>query len=528
MFLVASVAVVVGSCSDNSSSSAPSAPDIAAPATTVPGSTTSTEVPIELPGDPFTLGVASGDPDETSVILWTRLAPDPLADGGMPDRDVPVTWEVSSDEGFATVHKTGTEVATVAHGHTVHALAEIGPGDWFYRFRVGIYTSRVGATHASPSAASPTTSVRFASASCQNYEDGFYTAHADIVEQKPEFVMWLGDYIYEGGAGEIGVDGAARSHGAPEPTTLIEYRDRYALYKLDANLQAAHATCPWFVIWDDHEVENNYASRDPQDPADATTFAERRFEAYQAWWENMPVRLDPPASVDSDFKIYRNVAWGDLLGITLLDTRQYRTDQACGDVKLSADPACPETFDTERTLTGANQEQFIYDSVGTLGTVWNVIGQQLVMSDVTLNGAVLNYDQWDGYPGSRQRLLAHLADGAVPNVVVLSGDIHLAGVGQLRNGAPGIGAPVGVEFVATSVSSSGNVDQSLAAVLAGFPDIIDAELAHRGYILHTVTPDEWIADYRIIEDVLAVESVVTTYKTFTVIAGTNTIDDPLA
>ncbi len=285
----------------------------------------------------------------------------------------------------------------------------------------------------------------------------------------------------------------------PKPKHLVAYRDRYALYKLDANLQAAHHGCPWFIIWDDHEVENNYAGLSPQDPADDVSFAERRHAAYVAWWEHQPVRLDPPPPT-GEYRIYRAVQWGDLIGMTLLDTRQYRTNQACGDAVLQLTPACPETFDDARTLTGADQEQWLFATIGTLGTTWNVIGQQVVMANLTVSDAVLNYDQWDGYPKSRQRVLQHLADAAVKNAIVLSGDIYLAGVAVLRAGEPGVGQPV-----------------------KAFPDIVDVELAHRGYTLHTVTPSSWEANYRVVDDVADAESTISTYRTFVVDEGTTAV-----
>ena len=442
----------------------------------------------------------------------------------MPDTDVDVLWELARDVAFADVVNSGLVTTRASEAHTVHVIATAPPSvadseQLHYRFRLGDYTSPVGRARVAPT--NGVDSATFVSASCQNYQDGFFTAHRDIAEQQPDFLVWLGDYIYEGAAGVVGEDDNVRTHGTPEPMDLAAYRDRYALYKMDEHLQAAHHACPWFVIWDDHEVENNYAGVVPQDAADAPAFAARRQAAYRAWWEHQPVRLDPPPDT-GEYRIYRAVQWGDLIGMTLLDTRQYRSDQSCGDVVLSLDPACPETFDPTRTLTGPNQEQFIVDTVGNQGTVWNVIAQQVVMADVTLNGAILNYDQWDGYPNNREHVLRHLADAAVPNAIVLSGDIHLAGVAVLKAGASMGGAdglPVAVEFVDTSISSSGLVPPEFAAVVTSFPEIVDAELAHRGYTLHTVTRDAWTARYRIVDSVLVPDSIVGDYKSYVVDAG---------
>ena len=526
MFLVA--AIVLAACSsDQSAAPEPTAAAPTEPLPTEPSTTESTtpELPPapELSGDPFTLVVASGDPDSSSVILWTRLAPDPLNGGGMPDEDVTVAWEMSADETFAELVATGTATAAAEHGHSVHVVATPPSGTsgaLHYRFRVGDYTSAVGRTQLAPTG--DVASVSFVSASCQDYQDGFYTAHRDIAEQNLDFLVWLGDYIYEGAAAAADNANAVRNHGTPEPMDLPAYRDRYALYKLDEHLQAAHQSCPWFVIWDDHEVENNYAGTTPQDPADAAGFAARRQDAYKAWWEHQPVRLDAPRDT-GEYRIYRAARWGNLIGMPLLDTRQYRTDQACGDVTFSLDPPCAETNDDDRTLTGTEQEQWLFDTIGKQGTTWNVIGQQVVMADITLNGAILNYDQLDGYPKDRQRILQHLADNAVPNAIVLSGDIHLAGVAVLRAGASiggADGTPIAVEFVDTSISSSGLVPADTTGLVKSFHEIVDVELAHRGYTMHTVTPQDWTATYRIVDNALVPDSTVSTFGTYIVDAGT--------
>ncbi|MCE9623676.1 MAG: alkaline phosphatase D family protein [Actinomycetia bacterium] len=521
MFLAGAAAVAVTACSDDSTPSAPTTSTNAAPtkpsSTTASTTTTSaTTLPsIELAADPFTLGVASGDPDTDSVVLWTRLAPLPLEGGGMPADDVPVLWEASATDDFASIAASGQEVAKADSGHSVHAFAELPQGTWFYRFRVGQYTSPTGITRVAPTDA---TEVRFAAASCQHYEAGYYAAHRDLAEHAPDFTLWLGDYIYED-AGTVGGDPAARIHLDAEPTTLEQYRNRYARYKTDANLQAAHASCPWFVIWDDHEVENNYAGLLPQEPDDLSEFEARRFAAYTAWWEHQPVRLPPPAAAGEEYRIYRDATWGELLTLVLLDGRQYRSDQACGDAVLDLEPACAEAADPSRTMLGDAQEQWLVDTLTDSSAQWNVIGNQVVMANATLNGAVLNYDQWDGYPVARERLLASLDTAGIQNLIVVTGDIHLAAVAHLRTDD----AAVGVEFVTTSISSGANLDPQLTDLLKSFPDLVDAELAHRGYTLHTVTPDLWTAEYRVVTDVASLDSEVTTYSTYVVESGSNTV-----
>ena len=535
VLLAGAAAVVVAACSDDSTTgSATTVGNTAAPATdptTIPAAvtttsaaTTTTLAPVELAGNPFTLGVASGDPDADGVVLWTRLAPDPLAvGGGMPTDDVPVLWEVSATDDFAEIASGGTELATAGRGHSVHAIAGLEQGEWFYRFRVGQYTSPVGSTRPAPAADTPVAQVRFAAASCQNYSDGYYAAHRDIAEQRPDFTVWLGDYIYEGGGLPFDADVVSREHLGDEPTTLDDYRIRYGQYKSDPLLQASHAACPWFVIWDDHEVENNYAEGTPQDAADAAGFQDRRLAAYQAWWEHQPVRLEPPTAADQEYRIYRDAQWGDLIELALLDGRQYRSDQACGDATLNLDPPCPEAAEPARTMLGVQQEQWLLDTLSASTAAWNLIGNQVILADSTFNGAVLNYDQWDGYPVARARLLQAFDDNDIQNLVVVTGDIHLAAVAQLRAGERGTGTPVGVEFVTTSISSDGLIGDELTDVLKSFPDLVDAELAHRGYSLHTVTPQRWTAEYRIVTDVDDVDSDVTSYGTYTVEAGSNTV-----
>ena len=523
MFLASAAAVTAAACSgdgtgsDSSSAPTTSRPDATTPTSSSTTTTTTTSLPpIDLPGDPFTLGVASGDPDEESVVLWTRLAPQPLDGGGMPPDDVRVVWEVSADAGFTDLVAVGSEVASADHGHCVHAIAPLPPGSWFYRFRVGEYISPVGLTRPAP--IGDVEEVQFAAASCQHYEAGYYAAHRDIAQRAPDFLLWLGDYIYEGAAA-ADTDPTARTHLGAEPTTVEEYRNRYARYKSDLDLQAAHAACPWFIIWDDHEVENNYASLIPQVPAESTTFGARRFAAYRAWWEHQPVRLSPPTSPSDEYRIYRDAKWGDLLTLALLDGRQYRSDQACGDAVLSLEPACAEASDPSRTMLGDEQEQWLIETLTASTAQWNVIGNQVVLSNATLDGAVLNYDQWDGYPVARQRLLADLAAAGVENLVVITGDVHLAAVGHLRNDD----AIVGVEFVTTSISSAANINPDFTDLLKGFPDIVDAELAHRGYTFHTVTPERWTAEYRIVTDVTQPTSEVTTYGTFEVVTDSNSV-----
>ena len=520
MFFALSASVVVVACSKNESSTDPS-PDSSVASTSV--SPTTSPVPqTDLTSDPFTLGVASGDPTDQSVILWTRLAVDSLNGGGMPAQDIEVLWEVSSTDTFDDIVSSGLATAEERFGHAVHIDVPLSTGESivFYRFRIGDYVSPIGKTRLSSPSGS-TTPIKVAAVSCQNYTDGFYNAYADLVEQSPDLVTFLGDYIYESGVGTLDAT-TVRLHNSDEIKDLVAYRNRYALYRSDPLLQAAHAECPWVITWDDHEVENNYANLTPQDSADAEGHAARRAAAYQAWWEHMPVRLSPPT--DESLTIYRQFSWGDLLNLLVVDGRQYRDDQACGDAVLSTQPACDEALDPARTMLGAEQEKWFSENINDTTKVWNVMANQTVMTDIRLGAAVLNYDQWDGYAPDRNRILSDVVDQGVENFVVLTGDIHLAGVGQLTIDSNPTTA-MGAEFVSTSISSSGNVSTDTEGLLIALPNIIDAETSHRGYTLHTLTANDWTAEYRIVENNLVEDTSTSVWKTFKVMAGSPAITE---
>lgn len=520
-FLALSATVVAG-CTTSEGTAVETPADSAAPTASTTSTTTTTTTmappaaavpsttepaveapPAMLDADPFTLGVASGDPDGNSVVLWTRLT------GVLPVEGIAVAWFARDDAGADIA--SGTFTTGEALGGTVHVVATIDR-PVTYGFVAGGWESPVGRT----APLSPRDELRIASASCQNYEAGFYAAHRDIAEWAPDLVLFLGDFIYEGDAAPI-EDGRVRAHEGPEPVDTAGYRSRYATYLSDPQLQAARAAAPWICIWDDHEVENNYAGLSSQDKVDEAVFRARRAMAYRVWWENTPTRLAPPAG-ESAYAIYRGVDVNGTDGTTLirisaLDGRQFRSDQVC-DTTFDAGPPCAGSDDPSLTMLGSEQESWLAGQFATSSARWNCLAQQTVMTDLRLGdvGAILNYDQWDGYGPARDRLLAT----APPDLIVLTGDIHLGGIGLLGP----IGAPVGVEFVTTSISSSANVPLDFAPVVEGFENILAADLIHRGYSRHTVTLDTWAAEYRIVEDATNADSAVSTWKTFTVGRGT--------
>ena len=338
-------------------------------------------------GYPFKLGVASGDPLPDGVVLWTRLAPRPLQGGGMPESKVAVRWEVSEDEGFQRVVRTGVALARPDLAHSVHVeVSGLRPARYYwYRFKAGREISATGRTKTAPAFGAAVSGMSFAFASCQNWEAGFYAAYRAMAAEDLDLVVHLGDYLYEGAAMGEGV----RSHRGEDPTTLADCRNRHALYKTDKNLQAAHAAHPWAVTWDDHEVNNNHAKLSAGGGSSPAA-ARRRAAAYRAYYEHLPLRRSSLPS-GTGGRIYRRLTYGDLVRISDLDTRQYRTDQPCGD-GLKA--RCAAALDPDATLTGPAQEKWLLDGLGSSPARWNVIAQQVVIAQ---------YDHRDG----RGRPLQH-------------------------------------------------------------------------------------------------------------------------
>jgi alkaline phosphatase D len=487
---------------------------------------------VAFAADPFSLGVASGDPDASGVVLWTKLAPRPLdPDGGMGPEAVPVTWEVAEDEALKKVVAQGTAAATPQLAHTVHAeVRGLRPDRWYwYRFRAGDAVSPVGRTRTLPAADAMPERLRFAFASCQYYEHGFYTAYAQMAKDDPDLVFHLGDYIYEYPSGEK--PKPVRRHSGPKNgkiKTLADYRERHALYRSDPLLHGMHARCPWFVTWDDHEFDNNYANdiqeeqppgRKPAEPAD---FLVQRAAAYQAYYEFMPLRRRSLPH-GPDMLLYRKARFGRLAEFFVLDTRQYRTDQPNGD---GLKPLNAAALSPKNTLLGARQRGWLQAGLLESAGTWNVLAQQVMMAMVDVEyGGQSGYimDQWPGAAHERIELVKYLADHRVPNPVVLTGDIHSNWVNDLRADDRKPETPVvATEFVGTSISSGGNGPKEAAGVdklLAANP-CVRFHTRERGYVRCTVTPASWVSDYVAAEDITRPDGPVVTRASFVVEAGT--------
>ena len=476
-----------------------------------------------LAADPFTLGIASGDPWPDGCVLWTRLAPDPLNGGGMGTEDVAVRWEVAADDQMRRIVRSGTTVAPAAFAHAVHVtLRGLAPDRWYwYRFHLGGASSAVGRVRTMPLPGAMPDRFRMVVASCQHYEAGFYAAHAHLAREDADLCAFLGDYIYESHTAR-----PVRSHEAGEPETLDAYRNRYARYKTDPQLQDAHAAMPWVVTWDDHEVDNNYAGliSEREDPEAA--FRLRRAAAYRAYYEHMPLRRSSIPH-GPDMLLYRSLSFGRLARIHVLDGRQYRSDQSCGDR-----PKAPcEAWDREdRTMLGATQERWLGQGLVRPGGTWQVLAQQVMLMPLDLDPGPAeryNMDSWSGYPAARRRLTSLVAERRVPNVVALTGDVHASYVGEVPLDARRPeDAKVAVEYVATSISSEGDGMDAFPQVQAvrGSTPWLKFHHARRGYIRCDVTPSGWRSDYRMVPSIQRAAAPVSTIASFVTPAGRSVIE----
>jgi alkaline phosphatase D len=432
---------------------------------------------------PFTLGVASGYPQPDGIVLWTRLL------GNLGPFAIPVRWEIATDEAMRTIVAAGAAEAQPAWAHSIHVEARgLTPGRWYwYRFLAGDAVSPVGRTRTAPAAGAAAARLRFAFASCQHFEYGYYTAYRHMVADDLDLVVFLGDYIYESSSRRNQV----RMHErADEPLTLDEYRARYAHYKSDPDLQSAHRAFPWIVTWDDHEVDNDYAGDRQEDGAPPEEFLLRRAAAYRAYYEHMPLpaRMRPNGP---DMQIYTTLEWGSLAGFYLLDGRQYRSPHACprkagGGNEI--DPReCSVLHDPARTMLGAAQESWLERQFAASRSAWNILAQPVLMAQrksTSGDRQTLWTDSWDGYPAARKRLLESVATHKLANPVVIGGDVHMHFVADLKPDFDDERSPVvASEFVGTSITSPpGGWQRNMPAILAENPHFKYGNGERRGYV----------------------------------------------
>ncbi|GII65675.1 alkaline phosphatase [Sphaerisporangium krabiense] len=474
--------------------------------------------------DPFQLGVASGDPDHDGFVIWTRLAPQPLAEdgaGGMPSRPFTVLWQVYADERLRHVVRAGVAIASPEWGHSVHVeVGGLQPGrEYWYRFRLGSYVSPAGRTRTAPHPLTLGGPLSMAFVSCAQYEHGYFTSYRRLAEDHPDLVLHLGDYQYEYTKDTYTIPGGnVRDHEGPETETLAGYRQRHAQYKADLDLQAAHAAAPWLVVWDDHELDNNWADEVPERPdIPQPNFLARREAAFRAYYENMPLRrTSVPRGID--MQLYRRIRWGRLATFHMLDTRQFRDDQACGDGFRD----CPAALDPARSITGPEQEAWLIDGFRQSRAQWDILGQQVFFGQRDNNAGpakVTSMDAWDGYVASRQRITQGWVDAKVRNAVVLTGDVHAHWAGDLKlDYDDPDGRVVGSELVATSISTGGDGADSDPATQPFLK--INPHLKfynnQRGYVLTKVERDQLTADFRVVPHVQTPGAAVHTKATFVV------------
>lgn len=484
----------------------------------------------------FTLGVASGEPSPDGMVLWTRLAPQPLlGDGGMPPRSVPVHWEIAEDERFSRLVRSGTARADPHWAHSVHVeVAGLRPARvYYYRFIAGGESSAVGRTRTAPAHDAPCDRLRIAFGSCQKYEVGFYAAYRHMVADDPDLIVFLGDYIYEN---ESSSKSAVRVHGQPEAKDLPGYRIRYATYKLDPLLQAAHHAAPWLTTWDDHEVANDYAGALDERNSDPVAFLSRRAAAYKAYYEHMPLRASARPT-GPHARLYRSVDWGRLAQFQIVDDRQYRGPRACQAPGIVAAhqkyaslvAACPDMTDPSRTMLGREQEAWLMGKLGSSRAQWNLLAQQTLMHQQTRidaehpeRGPLVPADTWSGYPLARDAITRRWAQAGTPNPIALGGDIHAFAAADLHHPDEPNAAPVGTEFVGGSITSLFH-DPTLKqqAVTDG---IAYAENEVRGYGLLTLRPSGGDCVFRGVDNALRQDSGIHDLVRFRVEAGRPGID----
>ncbi|MFD0856726.1 alkaline phosphatase D family protein [Actinomadura adrarensis] len=474
-------------------------------------------------GYPFTLGVASGDPAPDSVVLWTRLAVDPLAPdgmGGMPAKRIPVLYQVATDERFSNVVKAGTVFASPELGYSVHPEVHgLKPGrHYWYRFRVGKEVSPVGRTRTAPAPGTMAASLTFGVASCQSYHGGHYTAYKHMAEEDLDLVLHLGDYIYEESYGfTTDHDGnPLPEYMLDEVMTLTRYRLQYALYKSDPHLQAAHARCAWINTFDDHEVEDGWqadrSKADTEPDQDPAVFRQRKHVAFQAMYENLPLRHTQMPN-GPDIRIHRRIGYGELADFTMLDTRQYRTSRN-------------GRLDPNASMLGGRQADWLIDGFSSSRARWQVVGNQIPMAQLDRNpdpDAVSWFgESWDAYVVERDRLLTEARERDVDNLVVVTGDRHSNYMMDLKANYDDPGSPVvGAEIVGTSISSNRDGADMLPVgedYLRANPHMKFCNF-QRGYCRVKVTPDTLVNDFRVVPYVSRPDAPISTRASFVVENG---------
>jgi len=461
---------------------------------------------------PFFHGVASGDPLETQVIIWTRVTPDSSTTG-----IVEVDWEIATDTLFTQIVNSGTFQTDQSRDYTVKVdVTDLDPNTYYYyRFNALDSYSIIGRTKTVPSTQIDT--LRFAIVSCSNLPVGYFHAYHAIGKRNDiDAVIHLGDYIYENGStGFIPERSAKPPH---EILNLTDYRMRHAQYKLDPALQYAHQQYPWMTVWDDHETANNAWKDGAQnhDPGSEGLWDDRKAAGVQAYYEWMPIRRPDPSN---DQRIYRNIRYGDLAEIMLLDTRLEGRDEQ--DINAADD--------TTRTLLGADQRDWLLDKLSNSSSQWKVLAQQVMVAQLLAFGTPVNADQWDGYKAERDRVMNHILEDTVEGVVVVTGDIHTSWANDIPldpatyDAATGDGS-VMVEFVATSVTSTSSPIPIAPTLIQNFnPHIKYIDLTQKGYVVLDLNAERAQGDWYYVTDVTNPQYTEEFAAGYLTLEGTNTL-----
>lgn len=500
-------------------------------ATTLLPATSNVWAQQKISKNPFTLGIASGSATHDSVVLWTRLYDQGIFSSNIQNEPVPVKWEIAKDGEFAQIVQSGVSQAVPELAHSVHVeLSSLPVNQWFfYRFKVGEFTSAVGKTRTFAAPDSNSASVKIAFASCQHYEQGYFNAYTHLVSERPDLVIFLGDYIYEYAPGKTGI----RSVDGNWCLNLADYRKRYALYKQEKELQDIHAACPWLVTWDDHEVQNDYAGTQEGSGGPATDFKKRRAAAYQAYYEHMPLKASvlveglSGLAKGAEMRIFDHYKIGNLVGISMLDTRQYRSPQECTPSGKTGsgylDPkSCNGLLDNNRSMLGLQQEQWLEKQfLNAKAHTWNFIGQTTLFGQQIFSnpeGPKIWNDGWDGYPMTRKKIVDQLVKYQVPNPVVLAGDVHESWVGHVKEDyANPNSKAIGVEFCGTSISSYDG--KNTAVRQKRNPHFVFSDGARKGYAIMEVTKNELNVSIRVVKDHRQKTTEIETLASFRVQAG---------
>ncbi len=485
-------------------------------------------------GNPFSLGVASGAPRPDGFVLWTRLAPDPMSTdpespGGMRGGDITIGYEIATDDAMADIVRRGEATAEAKFAHSVHldvAGLRFGRPYW-YRFKSGDAVSPVGRAITLPAPGASPDRLRFGFVSCSNYEHGYFSAYRHLTEENPDVVLFLGDYIYDTIEEKQPI--VRRHSDGVVASTLPTYRNRYAQYRLDQDLQRLHAQVPSLVTWDDHEVENDYADQWSQWFVEPARFLLQRAAAYQAFYEHMPVRPMLSHPEGPVMRVYDRFTFGDLIEISMIDGRQYRSREACygppnkGGGHVESNETCPERLAAARSMIGFAQEAWLYAGFANSKARWNLIGQDVLMAQYREKQKGLEgfwTDDWDGYPANRTRLLQRMADTHVSNPVVVGGDIHSFFANDLRVNFDDPSSPVvATEFVGTSISSYPAPYDLIAQTLSENPHVHFFESRKRGYVSVDLRRDTMQVNMRVVSDAHDPKATISTLKAFAVENG---------